>query len=351
MKRQMASVILLVAALGFATWGVAHSSERESEHEVILKPSSKRTPSGSPNTRILAEGVFGSEASHGIIPEGIEPVKRPQGRKGRELSTPLLFPQPETLACDDGIAAGEEFNGVDEWNEAVRLTPSRPCTLIALLYLPMDIDQEFPALTWGVWDDDGLEGLPSTLLDSGTVNPTYTVWYRVDLNDPIFIPSGEEIYAGWLDLHGDPYYHNAFDTFLDSCNYWFDGASWMVDPWFEGDFLIHGICGSSPGVAEEQLTGPALPRRVALLQNRPNPFSQHTEIRYQIPENGIVSLKVYDLAGRLVRTLVESEQDAGARAVRWDGRDDTESPVPSGIYLYRMKAGGFVSTRKLTLLQ
>jgi hypothetical protein len=94
-----------------------------------------------------------------------------------------------------------------------------------------------------------------------------------------------------------------------------------------------------------------------LMQNHPNPFHYSTVIRYQIPytnpESNIpnhVSLKIYDLAGRLVETLVDEKKKAGVYQVFWDGRS-TVSVVRSGIYFYRLKSGDNTTTRKMILLR
>ena len=203
------------------------------------------------------------------MPAGAVHVKRHQKRRPDEPLPYLFYPQPETLTCDDGVLWDVDYNGVDEWNEAVLLTPSGSCSLIALLFWPSDPDSEFPDLTWGVWDDDGPGGLPSTLLDTGTEGPDYDQWFRVDLGSPIFIPFGDDIYIGWLDENGDPYYYNGLDAVLDSCNYWYDGVDWILDPWFDGDFMIRGICELAP-VADDvkpgsvTSPGPGVPQGTSL---------------------------------------------------------------------------------------
>ena len=91
---------------------------------------------------------------------------------------------------------------------------------------------------------------------------------------------------------------------------------------------------------------------LVLEQNHPNPFNPKTEIRFTLPEAGMVSFRIFDLAGRLVRGLLaERVLSPGIHSVRWDGMDDADQPLPSGIYLYRMEAAGRVETRKMTLLR
>jgi len=96
---------------------------------------------------------------------------------------------------------------------------------------------------------------------------------------------------------------------------------------------------------------PDLPRVAALAQNSPNPFNPTTSIQMALPAAGPVDLVVYGLDGRVVRTLVSEALPAGFHTVAWDGRDDGGLPVASGAYIYRLRAGDFVSSRKMLLLK
>jgi len=84
----------------------------------------------------------------------------------------------------------------------------------------------------------------------------------------------------------------------------------------------------------------------ALDQNFPNPFNPSTVISYQLPKSGPVALRVYDVLGKEVRTLVEGEQSAGSHTVTFDA-----SSLSSGVYFYRMQAGNFVETKRLVILR
>jgi hypothetical protein len=97
--------------------------------------------------------------------------------------------------------------------------------------------------------------------------------------------------------------------------------------------------------------GPSIPLVTALEQNVPNPFSQETVIRFSLAERGHVSLKVYDVEGRPVRTLAEGERAPDRYEARWDSRDDRGSGVAPGVYFYKLEAPGYSRTMKMVLLK
>ena len=88
-----------------------------------------------------------------------------------------------------------------------------------------------------------------------------------------------------------------------------------------------------------------------LHQNYPNPFNPTTVIGYELVDRGNVSLTVFDLAGREVRTLIEGIEASGSHRVFWDGRNNAGARVSSGVYMYRLRAGSEVRTRKMHLLK
>jgi hypothetical protein len=95
----------------------------------------------------------------------------------------------------------------------------------------------------------------------------------------------------------------------------------------------------------------ALPTDFHLFPNFPNPFNPSTTIRYSIVEPVNVSLKIYDVLGREIRTLINEVKTAGTYNSIWNGYDNSGNRVSSGIYFYRMEAGIFVDTRKMILLK
>jgi len=94
------------------------------------------------------------------------------------------------------------------------------------------------------------------------------------------------------------------------------------------------------------------PTSFALHQNVPNPFNPTTTLSYAVPAGGgDVTLQIYDVAGRVVRTLVDGFEGEGEKRTVWNGRDDRGRPVASGVYFYRLTAPGFSKARKMVLLR
>ena len=85
--------------------------------------------------------------------------------------------------------------------------------------------------------------------------------------------------------------------------------------------------------------------------NYPNPFNPVTKLRYTIPKNGLVSIIIYDMLGRQVKTLVNQTQNAGYASVIWDATNDYGKPVSAGIYLYQIQTGEYIQTKKMVLLK
>jgi hypothetical protein len=109
-----------------------------------------------------------------------------------------------------------------------------------------------------------------------------------------------------------------------------------------------------PASGEGVGPGAALPKAFALTQNYPNPFNPSTTINYQIPEeagNVSFTLSVYDIRGRLVKTLVKGMKGAGFYTAFWDGTDANGRQVSSGVYFYRFTSSKYSATRKMILLK
>ncbi|OQY75456.1 MAG: hypothetical protein B6D44_01255 [Ignavibacteriales bacterium UTCHB2] len=97
---------------------------------------------------------------------------------------------------------------------------------------------------------------------------------------------------------------------------------------------------------ELNLSGTAVITEYSLEQNYPNPFNPNTTIKFQIPKDGFVTLKVYDILGNELATLINEEKTIGNYEVNFDA-----SKLASGVYIYKIQAGEFVSSKKMLLLK
>ena len=97
--------------------------------------------------------------------------------------------------------------------------------------------------------------------------------------------------------------------------------------------------------------GTIQPKSFKLAQNYPNPFNPVTTLRYDLPENGLVYITIYDMLGNIVNNLVNTNQSSGYKSIQWDATNNQGEPVSAGVYLYKIQAGDFVDTKKMILLK
>ncbi len=114
-----------------------------------------------------------------------------------------------------------------------------------------------------------------------------------------------------------------------------------------GDLCIRAVV-SYTGIEEEELLYPY--EKVVLEQNHPNPFVSETDISYTLPRKANVELKIYDVAGKLVRTLVDGIQSSGQKRVAWDRKDAKGTLVHSGVYFYGLKTDVDASVTKVMVV-
>lgn len=107
----------------------------------------------------------------------------------------------------------------------------------------------------------------------------------------------------------------------------------------------------NPATDVREISDVPLPLTPSLSQNFPNPFNPTTTIHFQIPKAAQTNIAVYNLLGQKVRELVNQDLAAGTYSTDWDGRDQSGQPVASGVYFYRLNAGEFTESRKMTLLK
>ncbi len=97
--------------------------------------------------------------------------------------------------------------------------------------------------------------------------------------------------------------------------------------------------------------GTSTPAAFSLSQNHPNPFNPATTIEFALPQASLVSLKIYDVLGKEIRTLTNRYYNAGHYTFDWDGKNNSRNRVSSGVYFYLLQAGDFSQVRKMTVVQ
>ena len=183
---------------------------------------------------------------------------------------------------------------------------------------------------------------------NGQINPD-TISGR-DLNDVYFINSIE----GWSVGNNGILLHTTNGGGTPNGNWMIEGQTVAAGKLLRAVFAVDNhtvyVVGNNAFLKYTQVTGVGegqdVPTSFALHQNYPNSFNPTTEIRYQTSEVSHVSLKVYDILGREVATLVDGVEEAGYKSVKFDA-----GGLSSGVYLYQLKAGAFVASRKLLVLK
>jgi photosystem II stability/assembly factor-like uncharacterized protein len=134
---------------------------------------------------------------------------------------------------------------------------------------------------------------------------------------------------------------------INSAGFVFAGTYINSDMAIEGRGVYRSV-GPSVDINQEHNDSP---KHYELCHNYPNPFNHTTTIEYIIPQSSKVLLKIFNIYGREVRTLIDEQQMAGVKKVVWDGRDTFGKNVSSGLYIYRIEARNCVKSRKMILMQ
>jgi len=130
------------------------------------------------------------------------------------------------------------------------------------------------------------------------------------------------------------------------------GCDWIADSIDYSNAFFDSIdnCNESCStISNDEIT--QIPTTFVVHQNYPNPFNPVTTLRYDLPEDALVNITIYDMMGRVVKTMVNTQQNAGFKSVRWNATNDKGSPVSAGLYLYTIEAGDFRQTKKMVLLK
>jgi len=258
------------------------------------------------------------------------------------------------ISYDDGNWNGfyvADFNW-DDNKFGVRFTPSTYPVYVRKLQTIVNSNDAFD---FTIHADNG--GIPGNKIagpyrvkdnDPATVG---TIIKNIPGSDPPEITQGDFwVVINWLEATpGSPGIGGDSDPPIDNRSmYYLTSSGWT--PINGIDIMVTAYVSDQPvGVENQEST--EIPLTFALEQNYPNPFNPSTVISYQIPQNELVSLEIYNAIGERVSTLVNEMQNSGRYEVVWDGKNNSGNQLSSGIYLYRLTAGNYVKVMKMVLLK
>jgi hypothetical protein len=205
------------------------------------------------------------------------------------------------------------------------------------------------------------DGTTITVTESNSGDDFPFIWTAVndEDNDPVmYVVSATDetgamsdtsmAVAGWFPTIGElaaPQLEDSVAVMTYSWNVW------ASDPW-DSTASSNGPRSLTIDVSGLlALDGIGLPEVFALHNNYPNPFNPVTNISYDIPEVAQVTLEIYNVSGQKVRTLAQGQHEPGRYRIQWNATNDYGNPLSSGMYIYRIRAGDFVSVKKLILMK
>jgi hypothetical protein len=204
-------------------------------------------------------------------------------------------------------------------------------------------------------DSSGLPGLGTDygIAPPETIFPTGTGWAVKNYSPSIVMNNSSQF---WLVVHwlpsspGSPYIGMDNTIPRDSVAYWYwtesSNPGWHT--WFPYDFMMRVYTEQMQSVYDN---GTTPSRKFMLYKPFPSPFTGRIFVRFSIPEERELKLNIYDVAGRLVRTLINSRMKSGEHCIIWDGKDEEDRPLPAGIYFVKVDCKKEFYTEKIILLR
>lgn len=261
---------------------------------------------------------------------------------------------PGALAIEEAPPVADSI-----WIPNIEAYPGQPLAVQVHLYNERPVKDVSLALTWGSeylhFDSARYAGGRADAAQTKQVqtsNATHQLLANINFGEATPLASGTGLFLRlYFSVATAPDTNITLDTitFLNIQNTYFnltslDGNAQISPRFHEG--IVHINAGTD--VEDEE---PTLPEAFALGQNYPNPFNPTTTIEFALPRASHVSIELYDILGRSVRTLVDQQMSAGEHRVMFDGRSSSGNMLATGIYFYRMSTESFATTRKMVLMK
>jgi hypothetical protein len=254
------------------------------------------------------------------------------------------------IAYDDGAVDGWWIVS-DTYEDnafAIRMTPSSYPAHVMMARVFVSGDTPFDFTINGVSG-----GVPGAVLPGGGPLEGIREPHGWAISE---FPDGPTIQSGsfFLLFHWRPDSPDDPGVALDTDNilfrsYWYMTSNgWAMTG--DGEYMLRCIVTTPNGIKEIGGNG-EMPASFELVGNYPNPFNPSTDIKFLAPEAANVKIEIYNVAGQLVKTVLDEYVEAGIKAVTWDGTNNDGNKVNSGVYFSKMTAGSQVQTIKMMLMK
>ena len=236
---------------------------------------------------------------------------------------------------EDGANMGAYGIGCGSYNfSPTEFSLSEPSNNAAITVDESNVNTGFITFSWGESSDANGDSLYYLMRATSA-----------EIGDQGLDTNATSIEVSYMDIIGDMAENNVTAATIEWTVHVTDGIDTV-----EADNAPFTLQVDGSNALSAYLEG-LLPDEFALQQNYPNPFNPVTTLRYDLPENGLVTIIIYDMLGKEVKTLINQSQNAGYRTVIWNATNDYGKPVSAGIYLYQIQAGEYNSTKKMVLLK
>lgn len=261
---------------------------------------------------------------------------------GSNTASVFVFPPSYVeIAHHDGTAE-QGFNVGSTRRMAVKFTHPNPVVIKnAKVYIHT---LGTANLILQVFNDSGENGMPGSSYLAQLVTPAANLvqgWNTITFANDIPINSGSFYFVILETANASAI---GLDTASNGFSYKKMSASGAWEPLTEGEVMLNAIVDTGSAIGDEVIKPIVLES-----SNYPNPFNPETTISFSLPVSGATSLKIFNLKGQLVRNLVNADMTAGTQRVVWNGTDDNNKPVSSGLYFYQINNAGKTITKKMLL--
>ncbi|MDD4857624.1 MAG: FlgD immunoglobulin-like domain containing protein, partial [Candidatus Krumholzibacteria bacterium] len=179
------------------------------------------------------------------------------------------------------------------------------------------------------------------------ITPTVAYPSRASAYNTIFLDAYQRCFSGTFDWKMTTFNLSAYSGPTLIRFHFASDEQYGYEGWYIDDISVTTDIPTDTGTGDT----PVDPYVTRLEAAYPNPFNPHTLIPFELAQRGVVEIKIFDVAGRLVRTLVSGTCEKGRHTASWDGRDNGGRQVASSVYFCRLKTGVYTATTRLTLVR